>query len=215
VAALTFDVGAATPVVHASYHAPPFGRHRRADEAERVLAIMTRPDTRPPGLIAGDWNSVSADRVFLPEREVYSWLGTLDDVEPARWALYDHDPYNAFTNGKRATWHGDLVYQTTWAYDGNGERSWAADREPGEVLYAGGLRDVAAALGVPWEPTTGHWPENDPYPPRRIDATRVTSEVTPALTGCEVLSTDLARAASDHLPFVTIYDPAAIATREA
>lgn len=42
-AKLSLDVGARRPIQHAAYHAPPFGRHRRADEAERVVATMTRP----------------------------------------------------------------------------------------------------------------------------------------------------------------------------
>uniref|UniRef100_UPI003F498B93 hypothetical protein n=1 Tax=Amycolatopsis sp. CA-096443 TaxID=3239919 RepID=UPI003F498B93 len=200
-AKLHFDVGARTPVQHAAYHAPPFGRFRRADEAERVLSTMTRPDNRPPGLIAADWNGVSADRVFRP-----GWSNEIGG-ESDRWVLYDPDPYV----GKSKRWHGDLVYQAKWEYDDTGQRRWQADREPGEVLYAGGLRDVAAALDAPWQTTVGHWPEGDPYGERRIDAIRVTEEIVPALRGYEVINTELTRSASDHLPIVAVYDVDAIA----
>lgn len=207
-AKLHFDVGARTPVQHASYHAPPFGRYRRADEAERVLSTMTRPDNRPPGLIAGDWNAVSADRVFRQ-----GWISE-DDAEPDRWVLYDKDPYTGRdASGELKPWHGDLVYQAKWEYDSEGRRRWWADREPGEVLYAGGLRDAAAALNAPWQTTVGHWPEGDPYGERRIDAIRVTEEVEPALRGYEVINTELSRSASDHLPVVVTYAPTAIAAR--
>ncbi|WP_322770466.1 endonuclease/exonuclease/phosphatase family protein, partial [Frankia sp. Cr1] len=34
-------------VQHASHHATPFGRHMRADQMERVVAVMTRPEGGP------------------------------------------------------------------------------------------------------------------------------------------------------------------------
>lgn len=201
-AALTFDVGAHELVRHAAFHATPFGRHRRADECERVVSVMTRPDGRPPGVIGADWNCVSADRVLE-----HGWVSE-DDAMEDRWVYYDQDPYA----GPDKRWHDDLVYQTRWEYDHNGRRRWWADREPGEVLYAGGLRDVAAALDAPWQTTVGHWPEGDPFGPRRIDAVRVTSELVPALRHYEVVDTELALSASDHLPVVVEYDPAKIET---
>ncbi|MGW5789210.1 endonuclease/exonuclease/phosphatase family protein [Saccharopolyspora sp. NPDC003752] len=205
--ALNLDVGAARPIQHASFHATPFGRYRRSDEFERVLSIMTRPDNRPPGLIGADWNSVSADRVFRP-----GWISE-DDGEPDRWVYYDHDPYTGRgPDGRRKEWHHDLVYQTKWEYTATGELRWWADREPGEVLYAGGLglRDVAAALDAPWQATGGHWPEGDPFGERRIDAIRVTQDVIPALRAYKIAGTDLAFDASDHLPVLVDYDPTAI-----
>ncbi|RJQ74235.1 hypothetical protein D5S17_23275 [Pseudonocardiaceae bacterium YIM PH 21723] len=66
---------------------------------------------------------------------------------------------------------------------------------------------------MPWQPTVGYWPEGDPFGPRRIDGIRVTEEVLPALRGYEVVDTELARSASDHLPIVTRYDQTAITTR--
>jgi endonuclease/exonuclease/phosphatase family metal-dependent hydrolase len=81
------------------------------------------------------------------------------------------------------------------------------------VLWAGGLRDAAAALGAPWQPTVGHHPD-DPYGGhgvwRRIDAVRVTSRMLGALRGYHVTDTDEARRASDHLPVTTEYLPSAI-----
>lgn len=187
-ASLRLDVGAARPVRHASYHAGPFGRRRRADEAERVLATMTRPAC--PGLIGGDWNSISADRVQRDDR----------------WPYYDPDPYA----GLGRQWHGDLVYQAVWGYDDRGHRWWRADRDPGEALYSGGLRDAAPALDAPWQATVGHWPIGDPYGPRRIDAIRATPDVVPALRHHEVTTTGFTLTTSDHLPVTVIYDPAAI-----
>jgi endonuclease/exonuclease/phosphatase family metal-dependent hydrolase len=46
---------------------------------------------------------------------------------------------------------------------------------------------------------------------RRIDAIRVTAGVAPALRGYHVTDSDLARAASDHLPVAVEYRPADIA----
>ncbi|GAA2783266.1 endonuclease/exonuclease/phosphatase family protein [Saccharopolyspora taberi] len=207
---LDLDVGAARPLRHGAFHATPFGRYRRADEFERVLSTMTRPDNRPPGLIGGDWNSVSADRVFKPG------CVSEDDAEPDRWVYYDPDPYTGLDADRQPRqWHGDLVYQTKWEYNDVGERRWWADREPGEVLYAGGLRDVAAALNAPWKTTVGHWPTGDPFGARRIDAVRVTHEVVDALRDYAVVDSELALTASDHLPVLVDYDPAAIPAQEA
>lgn len=206
---LDLDVGAARPLRHAAFHAAPFGRYRRADECERVLSTMTRPDNRPPGLIGGDWNSVSADRVFKPGGV------SEDDAEPERWVYYDADPYTGLDgDGQPRQWHGDLVHQTKWEDTDVGERRWWADREPGEVLYAGGLRDAAATLNAPWRTTVGHW-HSDPFRERRIDAVRVTHEVVDALRDYAVVDSEPARKASDHLPVLVDYDPAAIPTQEA
>lgn len=205
IAKLSFDVGAGRPVAHASYHAPPFGRHRREDEAERVLAVMTRPGG--PGLVGGDWNAVSADRVLRP-----GWDSD-DDSVPDSWTYYDGDPY------VRVEWFDDLVYQVRWrrpenALESRGRtvgviESWKADRGAGEILYSGGLCDVAAELDAePWTATTGHWP-GDPYPPRRIDAIRATRDLEAALTGYYVVAG--ARDASDHLPVAAVYDPQLVA----
>jgi endonuclease/exonuclease/phosphatase family metal-dependent hydrolase len=87
------------------------------------------------------------------------------------------------------------------------------DRSAGDVLWAGGLHDVAAVLRAPWQPTAGHH-RDDPYGARgvsrRIDAVRVTAEVLPALRAHQVTDTDLTRRASDHLPVSVRYVPAEI-----
>lgn len=198
IAVADLDVGGRV-VRFGSYHATPFGRHQRADEAERVLAAMTRPG-RPPAVVGGDWNAVSADR---------------RRTEGGRWVYYDPDPY--------ADWpeHDDLVYQAVPVYDDTATgpapiRRWRADRAAGEVLYASGLFDTAVALGAPWIATTGHWrghqdpAADDPFGARRIDTVRVTGHVVPALRTHAVVDTELTRSASDHLPVVVEIDPAAI-----
>lgn len=182
-AMLTFTVDG-RDVLHASFHATPFSRHGRAEEMEHVVNLLTRPSGRPPGLVGADWNSVGADR--LPDG-----------------SHYDHDPYVG-------EWYPDLVYQATWWYDAHGRRNHHADRTPGDILYAGGLRDAAAALATTWQPTTGHAP-SDVHPRRRIDAVRVTCEVVPALTSVETVDTPQTRRSSDHLPVVVTYDPVHIA----
>ncbi|SBW27851.1 hypothetical protein FDG2_5455 [Candidatus Protofrankia californiensis] len=150
---------------------------------ERVVAVMTRPENRPPGLVGADWNCVGADR--RPDG-----------------AYYDPDPY------ADSAWYADLIYQTVWGYDEQGRRWHRADREPGEVLYAGGLADAAVVLDRPWESTVGHWTSDNPFGARRIDGIRVTAEVAPALRGIEVTRTDLAISASDHLPVTVTYETA-------
>jgi endonuclease/exonuclease/phosphatase family metal-dependent hydrolase len=105
------------------------------------------------------------------------------------------------------------VYQCDWDYDAAGCRRHWADRRPGDVLWAGGLHDVAALLGAPWQPTTGHHPD-DVYAAhgirRRIDAVRVTGQLVPAMRGHEATESEHAKAASDHLPVTVEYLPAAL-----
>ena len=186
-ALLTLDVGG--PLIrHGSFHASPFGRRLRADQNERLVAAVTRPRREPPVLVGADWNTESADRG--PDGMLY---------EPA-------DPYAG------VDWFADLIYQCQWDYDEQGRRRHRADREPGDVLWAGGLHDAAAVTGAAWQPTTGHHPA-DAYGARgvrrRIDAVRVTGELVPALRTHRVIDTAQARSASDHLPVLVEYDPAA------
>jgi endonuclease/exonuclease/phosphatase family metal-dependent hydrolase len=187
-ALLTLDVGG--PLIrHGSFHASPFGRRLRADQNERLVAAVTRPRREPPVLVGADWNTESADRG--PDGMLY---------EPA-------DPYAG------VDWFADLIYQCQWDYDEQGRRRHRADREPGDVLWAGGLHDAAAVTGAAWQPTTGHHPA-DAYGARgvrrRIDAVRVTGELVPALRTHRVIDTPPARSASDHLPVLVEYHPAAI-----
>jgi endonuclease/exonuclease/phosphatase family metal-dependent hydrolase len=78
------------------------------------------------------------------------------------------------------------------------------------VLLGGGLRDAAAIIDAPWQPSCGHWAD-DPFGPRRVDGIRVTAQVAPAVTGVETIRSDLAPRASDHLPVVVTVDTDRIA----
>lgn len=183
-ASLVIDIDGRS-ISHHSFHATPFGRARRADEAERVVSILTRFNDKGPAIIGADWNTVAADRV---EKSV-------DQFE-----FYDPDPY------QDRDWYADLVYQCTWTTDQSGQRQWQADRAPGEVLYAGGVQDAAVVLRKPWVATTGHW-LGEPYQPRRIDAIKITHQLAPALKDFHVIRNDLTLSASDHLPVVCEYEP--------
>jgi endonuclease/exonuclease/phosphatase family metal-dependent hydrolase len=187
-ALVTLDVGG-TLVRHGSFHASPFCRRLRADQNERLVAAVTRPRDEPPALVGADWNSESADR---------DAAGTL------------YEPTDPFVG---VAWFADMIYQCQWNYDERGRREYRADREPGDVLWAGGLHDAAAATGAAWQPTTGHHP-SDTYGAhgvwRRIDAVRVTADLVPALRTHRVIDTAPARAASDHLPVLVEYDPVAL-----
>jgi endonuclease/exonuclease/phosphatase family metal-dependent hydrolase len=192
-ACVTLDVGG-TRVRHASHHATPFGRRLRADQNERLVAALTSSAGGLPVVVGADWNTESADRVY--------------DEALGAWVLYEpQDPFAP------VSWFGSLVYQCDWAYDERGRRRHWADRRPGDVLWAGGLHDVAAVLRAPWQPTVGHH-SHDGYGARgirrRIDGIRVTSPVLGALRAHHVESTELARRASDHLPVTAEYLPAAI-----
>lgn len=190
-AVVTLDLGG-TLVRHGSFHATPFCRALRADQNERLVAAITRPEGQPPALVGADWNTECADRV----------------ASAGTWRLYEPaDPYAG------TEWFADLIYQCEWDYDARGRRRHWADRRPGDVLWAGGLHDAAALLGADWQATTGHHPD-DEYGRhgvwRRIDGIRVTGEFAAALRKHEVLDTALTREASDHLPVTIEYLPAAV-----
>jgi len=192
-AMVTLDVGG-TLVRHASFHAGPFSRLQRADQNERLVAAVTRSQgSASPALIGADWNAECADRVQDSD-------GTWRYYEPA-------DPY------ADVPWFADLVYQCEWDYDATGSRRHWADRRAGDVLWSGGLQDAAAVLGARWQATTGHHLD-DVYAQhgiqRRIDAVRVTAQLLPAMRGHQVLDSEAARAASDHLPVTVEYLPAAL-----
>jgi endonuclease/exonuclease/phosphatase family metal-dependent hydrolase len=190
-AVVTLDVGG-TLIRHGAFHAAPFGRMLRADQNERLVAAITRPDTEPPALVGADWNTECADRIPVS--------GTWELYEPA-------DPYAG------VDWFADLIYQCEWDYDSRGQRRHWADRRPGDVLWAGGLHDAAALIGADWHPTAGHHPD-DVYGAhgvrRRIDGVRVTAHLTDAMRAHRVLDTPQTRQASDHLPVTVEYQPAAV-----
>jgi endonuclease/exonuclease/phosphatase family metal-dependent hydrolase len=190
-ALVTLDVGG-TRIRHGSFHATPFSPGLRADQNERLVAAVTRPAGEAPVLVGADWNTECADRI----------------PDGHDWNLYEPaDPYAG------VEWFADLVYQCQWDYDERGRRRHRADRRPGDVLWAGGLHDVAAVTGADWQPTTGHHPA-DVYGAhgirRRIDAVRVTAPLVPALRAHRVHDTEQTRAASDHLPVTVEYLPAAV-----
>ena len=189
-ALVTLDVGG-TRIRHGSFHATPFSRGLRADQNERLVAAVTRPVGEAPVLVGADWNSECADRI--PDGQA--------------WKLYE--PADPFGD---VEWFADLIYQCQWDYDERGRRRHRADRRPGDVLWAGGLHDVAAVTGAGWQPTTGHHPA-DSYGQhgirRRIDAVRVTGPLVPAMRSHRVHDTEQTRAASDHLPVTVEYLPAA------
>ncbi len=183
-------------VQHGSTHLTPFGPYGgRADEAVRVASAFTRPLNRPPGLVGGSWNTVSADR----DRD---------------GNFYDHDPYAG------CPWRPEFVYQCRRDYDDRGRMTrWWADRTPGQALLDGGLLDARTALhnatladgGVRWQPNAGHHSDDTGFGPRRVNGIRCTAEVVPALRAIEIAGGEPAVLASDHLPEVVDYDPAAIA----
>jgi len=195
---LTLDFGG-VHVRHGTFHANPFGRRLRADQNELLLALIGGgPDREVPLLMGADWNTESADLVSDET------TGGLRLYEPA-------DPFAG------VSWFDGLIHQCDWSYDLLGRRKHWADRRPGDVLYAGGLLDAAAVLRAPWRPTCGHYP-GDGYGSRgimrRIDAIRVQRRVAPALRHYQVLDTELARRASDHLPVSVDYIPAEIGPGE-
>ena len=187
-AVVTLDVGG-TLIRHGAFHATPFSRGVRVDQNERLVAAITRSEDEPPALVGADWNTVCADRILVGQM----------------WELYEPaDPYAG------VDWFADLIYQCQWDYDERGRRRHWADRRPGDVLWAGGLHDVAALTGADWHPTTGHHP-HDVYGAhgvhRRIDAIRVTGPLAAAMRAHQVLDTAQTRAASDHLPVTVEYLP--------
>ncbi len=190
---VTLDVGG-PKIRHASFHATPFCRRMRADQNERLVAALTNASAGLPVMVGADWNTESADRVW--------------DEGSRRWDLYEpRDPY------AEVGWFDGLIYQCEWDYDERGQRRHWADRRPGDVLWAGGLHDVAAALRADWQPTTGHHLSGSRGGrgiKRRIDGVRVTSKLLGALRAHHVESTEVARMASDHLPVTVEYLPAAV-----
>jgi hypothetical protein len=188
-ASVTLDVGGVR-LRHASHHATPFGRQLRTDQNEVLVALLSGA----PTLVGADWNTECADRVR--------------DERSGNWVRYEPgDPY------AETEWFDQMLYQCEWDYDELGRRHHRADRRPGDVLWAGGLYDAAAALNAPWRPTVGHHPD-DPYGARgvwrRIDGVRVTRPLLTALRAHHVTDTELTRQASDHLPVTVEYIPSAL-----
>ena len=136
---LTVDGG--QPFTVGVYHATPFGRGMRGDQAERLAAAVAGRGQRVA--IGGDWSNISAAR-------------------KANGAFYDEDPYagHAF----RPSW----IHQCVWTYKPDGTRVHEADRNASDILLAGGLYDAAAA-GRRWRATVGHHESDGIGVSRRID----------------------------------------------
>ncbi|MEY9948419.1 endonuclease/exonuclease/phosphatase family protein [Kitasatospora sp. GAS1066B] len=178
-ATIVLDVGAPEPAKFASYHADPFRGDFRYNEAKRVHSAFRDGVL---GAVGSDSNSPSADRI-------------------AGGAYYDSDPYTDQD-------HEWLEYQILWR--DNPDDPPVADRRAGEVLRRGGLLDAAAVLNAPRQPSCGHWIDENGDPDiwgdRRIDHTRVTRRLVPALRGHRIVRTEQALAASDHCPAVVELD---------
>ncbi|MFG3000931.1 endonuclease/exonuclease/phosphatase family protein [Streptomyces sp. NPDC048340] len=184
-----FDIGAAEPVTVGSYHGDPFRGDQRRQEALRIKSAFRTTGGAKPGLLLGDFNALSAAQVHGVDGKRY----------------YDAEPYLGQD-------HDDLEYQVLEGAIG-GEQ--LADRRQTEALLRRGFMvDVAAHLGVPWQPTVGHWEggrgDPDPWGPRRIDLALATRPVVPALVGYATHHSPAAEDASDHLPVVCTIDPAKI-----
>jgi hypothetical protein len=118
-----------------------------------------------------------------------------------------YEPADSYAGSE---WSDDMIFHCEWDYDERGRRRRRADRGPGEVLWAGGLHDAAAALRAPWQPTFGHEMDDPGAESRvrlRIDGVRVTRSALGALRAHHVEDTELARRASDHLPVTVEYAP--------
>ncbi|MEV0702694.1 hypothetical protein AB0I53_32895 [Saccharopolyspora sp. NPDC050389] len=117
-----------------------------------------------------------------------------------RWVHYHPDPYAG------QPWNSNFIHQCLYKLSESGEPvNWRADRQPGQTLLAAGLKDTAALVNKPWQRTVGHYSHAD-MGSREIDGHRVTSSLASAVIDCDVVKTDLTRAASDHLPKVTTLD---------
>ena len=189
-----FDIGAPEPVLIGSYHGDPFRPGDRVDEALRIKGIFRRTGGVKPGLLIGDFNSLSAAQVASSD-------GTR--------RYYDAEPYTAQD-------HDDLEYQLL---PGTVGREQLADRRPTQILLRRGyMVDAAAHLTVPWHPTVGHWEDGrgdpDPWGKRRIDRILASRPVGPALVGYTVHRSPAAEGGADHLPISADIDPSKIQTDE-
>ncbi|WP_395297194.1 endonuclease/exonuclease/phosphatase family protein [Kitasatospora hibisci] len=187
---LSFDVGAADPLLVASYHGDPFRPGFRANEGIRIKGHLRRTGGARPAVVLGDFNAISAAQVTNPSGETLHY-----DAEP--YTRQDHD---------------DLEYQCVPETIGI---SNLADRRQTAVLLRRGFAvDAAAHLGAPWQPTVGYWPDGtgdpDPWGERRIDLILATRPVAPALTAYRVHVSKASTEAADHRPVYVDLDPSRI-----
>ncbi|MFI6281640.1 endonuclease/exonuclease/phosphatase family protein [Streptomyces sp. NPDC050988] len=189
-----FDIGAEEPVLVASYHGDPFRPRWRAEEALRLKGIFRQTGGVQPGFVLGDFNSLSAARVR-------GWFGLR--------RYYDHNVYLRQR-------HDDLEFQVAPRSIGRWWRRNVPERATQALLRDGYMVDAAAHLGVPWQPTVGHWEDGkgdpDPWGARRIDLILATRPVAPALTAYQAHRSPTAEEASDHLPVYIDVEPSKIRT---
>ncbi|WP_280453264.1 hypothetical protein [Nocardia cyriacigeorgica] len=190
VASVVLDLGDDRLLHVASGHATPWGAPQNIAEAKRWVSIMTRPNRGLPAELAGrvlpgvlgtDSNAVTGDRIRSEE---------------GAWGYHAADPFEG------QEWIADMVYQVPLPYERDERTGYPvpkADRGAGDVLWAGGLHDATAVLGLPVVPTTGYHPV-DPYGPRDLDHLRVNTALLGALADVTVVDTDDVRASSDHRP---------------
>ncbi|MEU4300287.1 endonuclease/exonuclease/phosphatase family protein [Kitasatospora aureofaciens] len=186
---MLLDVGAAEPVLVASYHGDPFRPDFRANEALRLKGIFRRTGGAKPGILAGDFNAISAATTI-----------------PGGTQFYDPEPYHDQD-------HDDLEYQLQ---PGTAGGTQLADRrQTAALLRAGYMVDAAAHLAAPWQPTVGYWADGqgdpDPWGERRIDLILATRPVAPALVRYRAHVSPASEAAADHRPVYADLDVSAIA----
>ncbi|MFE2726483.1 endonuclease/exonuclease/phosphatase family protein [Kitasatospora sp. NPDC059327] len=186
-ATVRLDVGVAEPFLVASYHGDPFRPDFRANEALRLKGLLRRTGGAKVGLVAGDFNSISA-------------------ATGPGGGFYDVEPYTGQD-------HDDLEYQCVPETIGSTN---LADRRPTRALLRNGFTvDAAAYLGARWRPTVGYWADGDgdpdPWGERRIDLFLATRPVAPALVRYGVHLSPAGATASDHRLVHVDIDPAGIA----
>lgn len=146
---------------------------------EAVIATRWLYSANENALVGADWNCVSAAR----RRHGYP---------------YDHDPFADLP------WREDFISSCRWDDLGH----WA-DRTPMEVMERGGLHDLTAELGGPWQRTVGYWKPTSIE--KRIDGVRATRAVVKAARSSRTIDTEETRSVSDHLPVVYEIDESALA----
>jgi len=112
----------------------------------------------------------------------------------ATWNLQDYDAPREATHAVIRDMDPDVLAVQELIADGDDAAGQASAR----------LHELAAATGLCCQGPDG------PYPPRRIDRVHATRGVVDALRSHEVVDREQARAASDHLPVVITYEPAAL-----
>ncbi|MGW4490414.1 endonuclease/exonuclease/phosphatase family protein [Streptomyces sp. NPDC004376] len=193
----THDDGRPVQVRVAAYHGDPIHPQQRAAEALRLKSMFRTTGGTKPGIIAGDFNSISAAR------------------KPRRWwqlwrRYYDAEPYMRQK-------HGDLEYQVAPKRIGVLARLFRqqkAERPTKVLLRDGYMVDAAVHCQVPWEPTVGHWEDGkgdpDPWGERRIDYMLVTRGVAPAIVAYRTHRSTAALRSSDHAPTYFDLEPAEV-----